>query len=325
MSNPAVSIIIPIYNADRYLRQCLESVNNQSFTRWECILVDDGSSDSSSDICKEFVANDERFKLIQKTNGGVSSARNTGIDKSMGTWLFFSDADDTLDVHCLEVLYNAVENETEFVMAGYSKMSESGEIKESYPNTAFCEISTIDAIKQVYQPTLLSYQGYLWCKLFRADIVKNDTIRFNERIYFNEDRLFIIQYLCRLQGAIQFSTTSVYNYIERASGAVNSVNLYYNRKFVTDFEAFVLMRDEIFSYTEDRCIRQMANEGIAFSYIANHELMYKFNHYDSEIHWRLFNKLFKTGAVRCLFKGQFESVIKAMFFVFIPQLIRIKK
>lgn len=96
-----ISIIIPVYNAERFLRRCLNSVLNQSYSNWECIIVDDGSKDSSPAICDEYVKTDSRFKVIHKENGGVSRARNTGLSLVVGEWVTFVDSDDELALDAL--------------------------------------------------------------------------------------------------------------------------------------------------------------------------------------------------------------------------------
>ena len=101
---PKVSIIVPVYNVEQYLRQCLDSILVQTFTDWECILVDDGSTDCSKDICDEFANKDSRFRVVHKKNGGVSSARNKGIELSRGVYITFVDADDTIDKDVLSAV-----------------------------------------------------------------------------------------------------------------------------------------------------------------------------------------------------------------------------
>ena len=91
---PILSIIIPVYNVEKYFRRCLDSVMSQSFRDYELLLVDDGSSDSSGAICDEYAVRDERIRVFHKTNGGVSSARNVGLEHAKGEWIYFVDADD---------------------------------------------------------------------------------------------------------------------------------------------------------------------------------------------------------------------------------------
>ena len=110
-SKALISIIVPIYNVENYLRQCLDSIVSQTYQNFECLLINDGSPDNSADICREYVEKDSRFKYFEKENGGVSSARNLGIERSGGAYITFIDSDDWVDSDYLEVLYNALIDE----------------------------------------------------------------------------------------------------------------------------------------------------------------------------------------------------------------------
>ncbi len=105
MTMPEISVIIPIYNSQAFLRECIDSVLAQSFTNWQLILVDDGSTDDSLALCRDYAVNDRRIKVITKTNGGLSSARNAGLDVAKGDYVFFLDSDDELFSHSLQALY----------------------------------------------------------------------------------------------------------------------------------------------------------------------------------------------------------------------------
>ena len=122
--NPKISIIIPIYKAEEFLPQCLESILLQTFENWECILVDDGSPDNCGFICDEYAIKDSRFRVVHKNNGGVSSARNAAIKEAKGEWLYFVDSDDTLYPRALSVLDSLIENNVDAVMAGYTVLPE---------------------------------------------------------------------------------------------------------------------------------------------------------------------------------------------------------
>jgi glycosyl transferase, family 2/glycosyl transferase family 8 len=106
-----ISIIVPIYNVEKYLRQCLDSIMNQTYRNFECLLINDGSPDNSADICREYVSKDSRFRYFEKENGGISSARNLGIEHSKGEYITFIDSDDWVDSDYLEVLYNSLVDE----------------------------------------------------------------------------------------------------------------------------------------------------------------------------------------------------------------------
>ncbi|HHK7549987.1 TPA: glycosyltransferase family 2 protein, partial [Streptococcus pneumoniae] len=106
MGNELISIIVPIYNVENYLRMCLDSIQNQTYQNFECLLINDGSPDNSAEICREYVAKDSRFRYFEKENGGLSSARNYGIERAEGTVITFVDSDDWLEGNSLEILYD---------------------------------------------------------------------------------------------------------------------------------------------------------------------------------------------------------------------------
>lgn len=321
METPQISIIIPVYNAEEYLHQCLDSILVQTFSDWECILVDDGSKDNSGSICDEYAQKDKRFKVVHKHNEGVSSARNVGLVEAEGKWLYFCDADDTLVPKAFEFLLDGEKENCQFVMAGYNKFLSDGSLRESYSGTIKRKISIYDAIKELYRPTNLSYQGYLWCKLFQTNIIKAHNIQFDERIFFNEDRLFIMQYLCQMTGSVYYTTSPVYNYVERPSSAMASLKISYNRKFATDFDAYVKMKIAVYNFTKDKLLRKLAQKGIVESYLANHGMMIKHHDYDSKIHWSMLSGLFKTGAILEYFKYGTLEALKPIVFLLFPNVI----
>ena len=104
-TSPKVSIIVPVYKVEQYLRRCLDSIVAQTFTDWECILIDDGSPDKSGDICDEYAERDGRFRVIHQENKGVSAARNAGLDAARGEWIGFVDSDDWVENNFIELLY----------------------------------------------------------------------------------------------------------------------------------------------------------------------------------------------------------------------------
>ena len=108
MENPKISIIVPVYNVEKYIRRCLDSIAAQTFTDWECICVDDGTPDASGKICDEYAQKDSRFVVIHKENGGVSSARNVGLDVAKGEWITFCDSDDYVEENWLSEQYSDI-------------------------------------------------------------------------------------------------------------------------------------------------------------------------------------------------------------------------
>lgn len=119
MGNELISIIVPIYNVENYLRMCLDSIQNQTYQNFECLLINDGSPDNSAEICREYVAKDARFRYFEKENGGLSSARNLGIERSGGgAYITFVDSDDWLENDALDQLYGALKKENADISIG---------------------------------------------------------------------------------------------------------------------------------------------------------------------------------------------------------------
>ena len=167
--NPEVSIIVPVYKVEKYLEICLFSIMNQTFTDFECIMVNDGSPDNCGQICEKFVNLDSRFKLINKGNGGLSSARNTGFKFSTGKYISFIDSDDWIDQNYLSILHGLiVSNGADIAMCGYVKEFKTFTRKKPLKNLPHI-IKGEEAILE-----LLLYNnlpGYIWNKLFRREII----------------------------------------------------------------------------------------------------------------------------------------------------------
>lgn len=119
MSNILISIIIPVYKVEKYLSRCLDSIRNQTFTNWECLLIDDGSPDNSGKICDEYAEQDHRFRVFHQKNAGVSAARNKGLDEAKGEWIGFVDSDDWIDNEMYNFMYNnAIKHNADVVCCG---------------------------------------------------------------------------------------------------------------------------------------------------------------------------------------------------------------
>ena len=273
-----ISIIIPVYNASKYLNRCLDSIWRQSYSNWECVLVDDGSTDDSGRICDEYVKKDSRFRAIHKENRGVSSARNAGIYQAKGEWLYFCDADDELLPDGLETLIRiSSKSIVELVFSGYIECNEDGEVIASPHCEIHKNLSMEETIQQLYRPSNSNYEGYLWCKLFRMDIVKEKHLTFAEDIFFNEDRLFIMQYLRHISHDVVYASVPVYRYYHHPQSAYWSLQHQWNPNYITDLKAYVKMYETVCEITTDSRIRLIAQEGIRSS-IKTIRKMLKKNH-----------------------------------------------
>lgn len=189
-SKALISIIVPIYNVEKYLRQCLDSVLNQTYQNFECLLINDGFPDNSAGICKEYVDKDARFHYFEKENGGLASARNLGIKYSKGKYITFIDSDDWVDLDYLEVLHSKIkEYNTDFVISSYKKfdMDEDCFYLHIWDQDYYEKIWTSQELLSQL-PNLENYDGSYtvsWGKLFKRSLF--DEILFNEQRKFGED------------------------------------------------------------------------------------------------------------------------------------------
>lgn len=189
MQNPLISVIVPIYNSEKYLNNCINSIINQTYENLELILINDGSTDSSSEICNKWAKTDSRIKVLHNENSGASSARNSGIDISTGDYIAFVDSDDYLDSDMYESMLNElINNNADAVRCGIVRESKSGfrEVWGSEENNIIvvdnkkllCDIGEANGILPVSTCN----------KLFSKNVIKN--IRFNTTFKYAEDTLF---------------------------------------------------------------------------------------------------------------------------------------
>lgn len=190
------SIIIPVYNVELYLHRCLDSICTQVLEDWECILVDDGSTDKSGDICDEYMRKGDRIRVIHKVNGGVSSARNRGIEESCGEWLVFVDADDFVTDDYLSSM--VLHTDCDYIITGHTEILKDGDVNRA--------ISDIDKkferqdLRKLLSQYLYTIQFVTpWAKAFKRSLIEQNAIRYNEAMVMSEDGMFSFTYLmyCR--------------------------------------------------------------------------------------------------------------------------------
>lgn len=279
----SVSIIVPVYNAEKYLRRCIDSILSQSFEHFELLLVDDGSTDSSGVICDEYATKDNRVRVFHKTNGGVSSARNLGIVKSCGEWVAFVDADDRLLKDALNILMNKSASGTDLVICGYEIYNEDGELiftTDIEAQEKFININ--EAITKMFSG--LYYNGYLWNKLFNRSVIVNNGLVFHEDIHYNEDRLFCIEYMILLRSKVFYSSEPVYAYLQHADSAISSMNKSFNSKMITEFDAYVMIYKALKGMVGiNKQNKKLAKEGVVASYRRLKRMMRRYNCVDNHI------------------------------------------
>ena len=173
--NPIISIVVPIYNVEKYLPQCIDSILNQSFKDFELILVDDGSTDNCLKICEDYKKLDKRVIVIHKENGGLSSARNAGIKVSRGKYIAFIDSDDFIHKDMYKVLYNNLKNNNlDISICNYTRVNENSLLNDNESNklSKISKYNNIEALNELYTDNRLIFT-VVWNKLYRRDIFEN--------------------------------------------------------------------------------------------------------------------------------------------------------
>lgn len=192
MDNPLISVIIPVYKVENYLKQCLDSVCGQTYNNLEIILVDDGSPDDCGEICDEYAMKDSRVKVIHKKNGGLSSARNTALDIAMGDYISFVDSDDYLDLLFYEKLMTtALANDSQIVMCGRYDVSQTGICPKFFLDKN-CTITKKEVMGLILADKIGSQP---WDKLYKKSLFEN--IRFPEgRVYEDIGTTYLAFHKC---------------------------------------------------------------------------------------------------------------------------------
>ncbi|EOS8043420.1 glycosyltransferase, partial [Enterococcus faecium] len=210
-----ISIIVPVYKVEPYLRKCVDSILAQTFTDFEVILVDDGSPDNSGKICDEYASKDSRVRVIHKKNGGLSSARNAGIDVARGKYLGFVDSDDYIEKDMYELLYdNIVKEQADLSICGVYDLYANREPK--ILKTQYMVLSKIEAMKMILEAKVVSVQA--WNKLYKKEIF--DTIRYPEGV-ITEDAAVILPVLDKTEKVV-IDTQQKYYYFHRENSITSS-------------------------------------------------------------------------------------------------------
>ncbi len=191
---PKVSIIIPIYNSSHTLVRCLDSIRDQSCGDFEVLLVDDGSTDNSADICRQYANADSRFHLLQQANAGPSAARNAGLEVATGEWISFVDSDDWVFPNIYDdAIYNA--EAADLIIFGFR-------IEELGRKTDLTYEPSLTKGKEIISTRYNDLKVFLWNKLFKRDIISSASLRFPSGIKYGEDLIFLLDYLNHVEDAM---------------------------------------------------------------------------------------------------------------------------
>lgn len=263
--NPTVSIIVPVYKAETFLSRCIDSILNQEYRDFELLLVDDGSPDSSGEICDTYARNDSRIRVIHQPNSGVSIARNHAIDQARGTYLQFLDSDDWITSDATKLLVRSAEDfQADLVIADFyrvigERVSHKGDIDEDEI------ISREEFAEHMMENPADYYYGVIWNKLYRRELIEKHHLRMNPDISWCEDFMFNLEYI-RYATRFYALKTPIYYYVKTKGSLVtqgasisNTIKMklnvfeYYNNfyKNILDEEEYEKNRLQVYRFFID--------------------------------------------------------------------------
>lgn len=296
MQTPKISIIVPVYNVEVYLHRCINSILSQTFPDFEVLLINDGSTDRSGMICDEFAKKDSRIRVFHKENGGVSSARNFGLENVKGEWISFVDADDWIESNYCDTLIS-VKEKTDLIFFTAIHHYTNGMQRISIPYECRCDNpNDIENTILDLKTNILSYEffGFTWNKFFRKQIIDKYNIRFIQELSVKEDEIFTTNY-CRYINSLLIIPRTIYNYRVLNTGLTAKRN---------DPDELILLAEcikkEIAIFNLTKLINYEYNRVIDFYFSAIDNMpciSNKFKHFN-KLHKYYIQKEFKAQQIR---------------------------
>lgn len=213
---PLISIIIPVYNSEKTLNRCVNSILNQTFMDWELLLVDDGSTDKSGKICDQYALKDFRIQVFHKKNGGVSSARNTGLDYAIGSWITFVDSDDFIDATFFDTLIRL--QSSDLCISGIQFINNETILLPPEENIKIENVAELDNLLNKL------YFTAPWGKVYKNEIIQKNNIRFNINLKIGEDTDFVLKYLLYIND-IRLISKPLYHFFNDEKGKITKYTL----------------------------------------------------------------------------------------------------
>ena len=312
MEKELISIIVPIYNVEKYLNKCVESILKQTYDNLEIILVDDGSLDNCGNICDEYAKKDSRIIVLHKTNGGLSDARNKGINIAKGKYIGFVDSDDYIDNDMFEILYNLCKNNNaDISMISYKEIENEIIINENsnYTNKVF-KYNNIEAIKELLKDEKI--KNYAWNKLYKKELF--DGIEYPIKMAY-EDVGTTYKLFEKAKKIIWYDIPK-YNYIRRGTSIV-SKNTYKNLK------DFIDLSYQRYNYFENSIYSNKIKIENSYSFIRNMIMFYLNYQIDNiqeldaifEYYYPLFNKIIEQNYNEIILEMSKQNLIATIYYL----------
>ena len=266
MTNKMVTVVVPVYNMKELLPKCLSALLNQSYDNYEILIIDDGSTDGSSVICDEYAQKESKIKVIHKENGGLSSARNCGIENATGDFIIFPDPDDWVERNYLEQLVKlANEYHTDLEICGHYV----DDAKKSIVHNTLGKIKVIDkkdALCLLMRPD--AFCGFAWNKLYHLEIIKKNNLRFDTELGMAQDLHFAFRYI-RCCESVVYDPTPTYHYFQHVGGVTNAKSPLTKRKIsgLRTYEKIAELAKEEYPQVRNLALSTIFNMSMHFIYI----------------------------------------------------------
>lgn len=302
---PLISIIVPIFKVEQFLSRCIDSILNQTFTDFELLLIDDGSPDNSGTICDEYALKDKRIRVFHKKNGGVSSARNLGLDNAKGEWITFIDSDDWVKNNYLEKFCNNLT--CDLIICGHQKFGCSNETQTIKQHDNFKVDSNLSIVWKNHAANQCFVYWYPWAKLYKNYIIQKKKIRFNTEMIYSEDFCFVLEYMSYIN-EYSFIASTDYQYyieesrsnrykmdfstyhkhlvnqneslkkIEKRCGLLITIRENLGKRFFNNFVSYILTIDNYKLYAKQMCLYKNNMKDLeSLSLLPNNKRFLKFN------------------------------------------------
>lgn len=271
MDNNKVSIIVPNYNTERYIEECLLSLINQTYKNCEIIIVDDCSTDKSIDICVSFEQRFSNVKLIKhKINKGIEQTRNDGINEASGEWIIFLDSDDTLELNAIELLLNINEfNNVDIIYFAFALVNNNEIFQEIHCKIESKKYNSFEFFNNLFSNIPISIISCIGNKLYRSSLIKKNNIAFDIKYKYNEDLVFAINML-QVANRIGYVDRALYKYLKRTDNSSSSYrpNMYQTmcisrlalKSFLVENNIYELKREYYQQYWLDLIYSSLVNE-----------------------------------------------------------------
>lgn len=287
---PKISVIVPVYNANKGLRRCVDSILAQTYVNFELLLINDGSTDGSNEICDEYAKKDVRVRVFHKRNGGVSSARNIGLENATGEWISFVDSDDWVRESYLKHLYDEVQGDVDLVIAFAEMVNHPDSDKYYYEQS---KLNKKD-FSELFVKFDLSWRTAPWGKLFRSELIKSASLRFVEGMHIGEDACFLYEFILHCRN-ILISDKKDYFYLYDNCGSLT--------KRSNSIDSELLAYNEIYKVMRKLIDRLQINDPIALKNMRWSEATYLQRVLNS-----LYNKVDRKRRIQVLGQLDYRSL-----------------